>query len=105
MPTTGGYTQVVTPATDTVLSLADAKRQLRITGNDDDAAITDYLHACRQYAENNVPGGMCLLQTTYDHKRSDFPSGRARLWLSPPPLVSITSVTYYDTAGDSTTLT
>lgn len=105
MPTTGGWKEVVTAPTDTVLTLDDAKRQLRVTWNDDDTAITDYLHACREYAERHIPGGLALLQTTFDHKRSTFPAGRDRLYLSPPPLSSVTSATYYDTAGDSQTLT
>jgi uncharacterized phiE125 gp8 family phage protein len=105
MPLTGGYTEIVTAPTALPISLTDAKRHLRITEDDEDALLVDYLHACRQYAETQIPGGMALLTTTLDLKLPDFPGARERLYLPLPPLSSVTSVTYYNENATTSTLT
>ena len=84
--------------TSSPISLADAKRHLGVT---DDLHDRDIL-ALVQAAANTLRRwtGRELLATTYELTFRRFPAGVSEGFELPfPPLVSITSIQYYDAAG------
>lgn len=105
MPAGTSYTRVVTAPTAIPISLEEARRHLRLSADDEDTLLVDYLHACRDYLQDEVTGGITLLTTTYDRVLPCFGGLRNRIELPLPPLQSITSITYLDPAGASQTLT
>lgn len=88
---------------EALLSVADAKAHLRIDGSDHDT----YLQALVAAAEAHLDGfagvlGRALVTQTWRRSFDRFPDGNLiRLPLG--PLQSVSSVTYYDTAGTSQT--
>lgn len=78
------------------ISLVDAKRHLRIDGNDDDALVQGLVAAARERAEAIT--GRQLLQATWDLKLDEFPCDY-ELQFPKPPLVSVTYLKYVDTGG------
>jgi uncharacterized phiE125 gp8 family phage protein len=98
-----GYLQVVTAATELPITLATAREHLRIVGNDEDTALTTYLENVRDALGREVAGHITLLTTVYDWKLPHFHERKLRLPY--PPLQSLVSISYFDTAGDSQTLT
>lgn len=96
-----GYTQrTVEPYTEPV-SLAQAKRQLRVDTTDDDTLITSLIVAARQFVENAC--SVCLVASTYQQMNDGFPCV-SLFQLNYPPLRSVTSIQYIDTAGTTQTL-
>lgn len=87
------------PALEPV-SLADAKLHLRVDVADDDALIDQLIRAAREHAETFTH--RALITSTWDLKLDAFPCDGV-IWLPKPPLVSVTSITYVDTAGVSQT--
>jgi uncharacterized phiE125 gp8 family phage protein len=94
-----GPLQRVTPPADTVCALDEAKDQVRIPRDDTslDAYLTRLLLSAQEYAELEIPGHRQFLTATYKLPLSDFWSGPLKL--PRPPLVSVGSITYFDTAG------
>lgn len=91
-------TLVTAPAVEPI-SLAEAKLHLRVDVDDENGLIQGLIVAARQYAETYT--GRAFLQQTWDQTRDAFPCG---VWLLPlPPVTSVTSITYLDTAGASQT--
>ncbi len=89
------------PASEPV-SLAEARAHLRLTGDDDEQSVTNYLMAARQFVENYI--GRALINRTYDFKLDwGWPCRDLikRIVLPMPPLVSVTSINYIDTTGTS----
>jgi len=78
------------------LSVANAKTHCRVTGSDDDTEITAYISAATDYVE--AATGRQLVNGTYTLKLDTFPA-EDYIELPRPPLSSVTSVKYYDTAG------
>ena len=82
------------------LSLVEVKQHLRLTHDSEDALLVLYLQAARDYVERVTRRQ--LLPATYTLKLDAF-GGRA-IALPRPPLQSVTSIAYLDTAGASQTL-
>ncbi len=97
---------LVTAPTAEPVSLAEAKAHLRVTLSADDALIATYLMAARAAAENYTRRALALqtFDQTFDYGYPCTHDGRQRLVLLRSPLVSVTSVTYVDTAGVTQTL-
>lgn len=92
---------VVTPPALTPLTLSEVKAHLRVGFDDDDSQIQSMLTAAIQYAEKHL--WRTLVYTTLKAQYECFPYGRV-IRLPRPPLASVTSVVYYDTDGNSQTL-
>ncbi|MEA3042976.1 MAG: hypothetical protein QOH47_814 [Sphingomonadales bacterium] len=94
--------RTVAPA-ESLLSTGDAKTHLRVDDSDNDA----YIAALVAAAEGHLDGfagviGRALVTQTWSRKFNAFPCGPV-LRLPLGPLQSVSSVTYYDTAGTSQT--
>lgn len=92
---------VTTAPTAEPISLADAKVHLRtVTGDtsEDSAVITPLIQAAREYCEN-ITGRALASQTV-----KAYPEKWGRWRLPRPPLISVTSIKYYDEDGTESTL-
>lgn len=92
----------VTPSSDDVVSLAEAKAQLRVLHTEDDAFISRLIRAATATIEGPNGIGVSLLNATWVGTLSAFPCGPIQLRLS--PIQSVTSITYRDASGDLQTL-
>jgi uncharacterized phiE125 gp8 family phage protein len=93
---------VVTPPALEPLTLAEAKAHLRVDSTFEDSLITAQITAARQYAEETSLWRALITQTLRLTGRK-FPTGRKPLVLPRPNLLTVTSITYFDTAGVSQT--
>ena len=94
---------VTAPSLEPV-TLVEAKRHCRVDTPDEDALIESLIKAAREYVESATHRP--LMRQTWDWKLDEFPCGSDdRLVLPLPPVSSITSVTYVDTAGTTQTWT
>lgn len=91
---------VTAPASEPV-SLADLKLHLRVDTTAEDDLIAGLGVTARQYAEAFTQRAIPL--QTWDLKLEGFPCG-SEFYLPLAPCVSVTSITYVDTNGDSQTL-
>lgn len=91
---------LVTPATDTPVSLPDAKLHLRVTHNAEDAEILSLITDATRFCEDRI--GQQFITATWRYSLSCF-SGDC-LFIPRAPLISVTSITYIDTNGASQTL-
>lgn len=91
---------VTAPASEPV-SLAEAKAQLRVDGNDENDFITGLIEAARLYFEEAA--WRAFITQTYRLNLDEWPEDD-EIELPRPPLQSVTSVVYLDEDGDSTTL-
>jgi uncharacterized phiE125 gp8 family phage protein len=90
--------RLVAPTT-TPLSLTEVKAHLRVDGTDQDSVIQMYLDAATNYADGEWGYlGRALVTQTWRLTIDTFPCAEIKIPL--PPLQSITSVSYYDSAGD-----
>jgi len=80
------------------ITLTEAKNYARIDISDDDDIVTSLITAARQYCETHT--NRCFVTTTRYKYYDDFP----KVMYLRAPLASVTSITYYDTDGDSQTL-
>lgn len=82
--------------------MADVKLNLRLDVGDEDDTTSRLIAAARGMAENRLVRR--LIDSTWDYVLPRFPgNSNAHLELPFPPLDSVTSVTYFDSAGTSTT--
>ena len=89
---------VTAPAQEPV-TLAEAKERLRITGDSFDADLASLLRAARQEIDGDSGWlGRALITQTWDLALPAFPSANEPIYLPLPPLQSVTSVSYIDTA-------
>lgn len=86
------------PAVEPV-SLSEAKDHLRIDGSDEDTYLATIITASRKYCEQYC--NRAFITQTWLQYPSDFTDG---IKLSINPVQSVTSITYYDTDGNSQTL-
>ncbi len=82
---------LVTAPTTEPVTLSDAKSHLRVTDADEDSLITTLISAARDIAESFT--NRSLITQTWDLKLDEFGE---EIRIPSPPLVSITSVKYYD---------
>lgn len=85
------YRRTVEPAAEPV-TLAEAKSHLNITHSNDDTFIGTLIAAARDHAEQFTR--RALVQQTWRLNMDDFPNFELRL--DKPPVISVTSVKYYD---------
>lgn len=83
------------------VTISDLREHLRIVHTADDAYLNTLINAAVDYVERAVQ--RAVSQNSYRHKRADWGSN-GRLVLPWSPLVSVTSVQYYDTANTLKTL-
>lgn len=97
----------ITPAASKPVSLAEAKAHLRYMRTDQDALIEGLIGSATEHLEGrNGILGRALVTQTWEVRLDCFPSRhRGRIELPMPPLQSVTSVKYIDTAGVERTLT
>jgi uncharacterized phiE125 gp8 family phage protein len=90
---------LVTPPTSEPIDLALARQQCRVDLNDDDDLISSYIVAARQLVEEIT--GRQLITATWDLILDGF---SCCIDLPKPPLQSVVSVKYVDTAGVTQTV-
>ena len=89
--------------TVTPLSLTEVKEHLRVDGTDQDAVIQMYLDAATDYVDGEWGFlGRALVTQTWRLTIDTFPCAEIKIPL--PPLQSISSVGYFDSAGDFQTM-
>jgi len=95
--------ELVTAPTVEPVSLQEAKDHLRVDNDVEDALIEALIAAARQHLDGRDGWlGRQLMTATWDLTLNDFP-GPDFIRLPLPPIQSITSITYVDTAGASQT--
>ncbi len=93
--------KVTVPPTAEPITLEEAKAQCKVDIADDDALITSLITAARVYCEKI--GWRAYLTQTIQLWIDEWPSS-GRISLPKPPLQSVTSIKYYDTADVEATL-
>lgn len=88
--------RVITPPTVEPVSLAECKIDLRVDHDADDSLITGLIAAARQEAEEL--SRRALINRTLELSMRGWPCDNC-IQLPYPPLVSVTSITYYSTAN------
>jgi uncharacterized phiE125 gp8 family phage protein len=91
--------KLITAATTTPVSLAEAKLHCKVDAADDEALITAYIVAATEQAEQIL--NRVLMPQTWELTLDSFP---AAFELTRSPVQSITSLKYYDTNGVLQTL-
>lgn len=88
--------QIVETVAPTVepITTAQAKTHLRVDGSTEDTYIDTLIEAARQHVESVT--GRALVERTY---RFDSRVWASEVVLLRPPLISVTSIKYYDTAN------
>lgn len=87
------FTLSSAPATEPITT-AEAKTHLRVDSSDDDTYIGLLIIAARRWVEQTH--GLALVTQTWDGSIDQFPSGDSPIVIPKFPLVSVSSVTYYD---------
>jgi uncharacterized phiE125 gp8 family phage protein len=87
---------------DECITLAVAKAHLRIDSTDEDASITAWITAAREWCENYQ--NRTYITRTRTLKLDRFPGNSEYIELPYPPLAGVTSIAYLDSAGASQTL-
>ncbi len=82
------------------IGLSQAKAHLRVDGDENDALILALIASAREIAEEIT--GRALIVQTWIQKLDAWPDKKVEL--SRPPVQSITSIEYLDTAGDLQTM-
>lgn len=86
--------------TEEPVSLAEVKNHLRVDVSDDDTLIGGLIQAAREYIEETTH--RALVTQTWTLSLENWPRGD-RIVLPRPPAISVTSVVYIDSDGDSNT--
>ena len=98
---------VTAPATPSgyVISLAEAKTQCRVDLDEhaEDSLLLRYIAAAQAEVENVL--GRALTSQVWRLPLDTFPSGSNPIMVPRPPLVSLDSITYYDSNNDQQNLT
>ena len=101
-----GWKATAGPSVEPML-VADAKLHLKVLTNNEDTLITNMITAAREEVENYC--NISLVEQTIEESFPCFPVAEnyntlSSLWLSVSPLISIDSISYIDTDGNSQTL-
>lgn len=86
------------PATEPITT-AEAKKQSYVDTSDDDTFIDDNIQAAREYLQEQT--NMSFITQTRVMRMDRFPG---TILVPYSPLISVTSITYVDTNGDTQTL-
>lgn len=81
-------------ATTEPVTTIEAKAHLRIVSSAEDAVIAAMIKAARMQVENEL--GRSLITQTWEKTLDQFPDA---IELPYPPVIGVSSLTYYDTAG------
>ncbi len=92
--------KLITAASSTPISVAEAKANCRVDASDEDSLFTLWIGRAVREAENYTQ--TALMPQTWDQTLDAFPY--AEIELLKPPVSAIVSVTYLDTAGALQTL-
>lgn len=92
----------ITPPAEEPISLALARLQCRVDGNEVDDLLTLYIAAAREECEKRT--GRLLITRTVEQRLDAFPCGGAAIRLEGLPAGSIVSVKYDDANGTEQTL-
>jgi len=92
--------QTVAPTAEPV-TLTEAKTHLRVDVTDDDVLITSLIASARQYVEQIAR--RALVTQTWRLSIQEFPASGVII-LPKPPLQSVTSITYTDITGTTSTV-
>jgi len=92
--------QTVAPTAEPV-TLTEAKTHLRVDVTDDDVLITSLITSARQYVEQIAR--RALVTQTWRLSMQEFPASGVII-LPKPPLQSVTSITYTDINGTTSTV-
>lgn len=95
-----GLRLVVSPTIDPV-SIAEARAHCRIDDDADDGLVAGYIMAARSYIEQ--VSGLSLISQTWEMTLEEFPDDDC-IYLPRNPVLSITSIQYYDAANALQTL-
>lgn len=97
---------VVTAATEQPVSVGEVKLHSRIFTDDQDSIIDSYIKAATAEAQRIVRRQFCsaTLRLTLDGFCDPTHSDGWVIWIPQPPLLSVSSITYIDVDGNSTTL-
>lgn len=96
---------VIDPPASGLISLQEAKDQMRVIEDDDDALIQALILAASGYLDGpEGVCGRCVIRTGLRLMSSGFPEAGGRLELPFPNLLSVESVKYYDSTGALKTL-
>lgn len=97
--------KIITAITTEPVMLAEARLQVKLTTDDsttEDALLTAWITAARELAEQFT--GRALAPQTLEMAMDEFPSDDDVIDLALPPVATITSVKYTDTAGVEQTI-
>src|SRR3990167_5324560 len=96
---------LVTPTVSDLISLAEAKENLRIISSDHDSLITRLITGAREWIEGYT--GLSVGVQTWELRLDCFPAQHCAvdvIDVPKPPLLSVSSVKYNDTGGVEQTL-
>lgn len=102
-------TILITPPTSDPITLVEAKAHCRVDIDDDDGLIAGYILAARHHLETEARRAFMTqtwdltLDYTWPQERVDG-CWRNRIVLPRPPVQSVTSISYIDSAGATQTL-
>jgi uncharacterized phiE125 gp8 family phage protein len=91
--------KLITPAATDPITLAEAKKHLRVTDDDYDAYIEALITAATRHAEEWT--GRAFVDQTWEITLDTFPTNAIEL--AKPPLIEVVSVVYDDGDGNETT--
>jgi uncharacterized phiE125 gp8 family phage protein len=94
--------KLVSPPAIEPVTLAEAKAHLRLDTDADDAYVLALIGAARERVELFLR--RALITQMFDYTLDGFPANRRSIDLPRPPLQSVESVKYIDTAGSRQTL-
>lgn len=90
---------LITPAAINPVTIDEAKLNLRVTHNSEDSEIESAINDATRYIEDRL--GQQLITATWRFVLDCFPNV---IEVPRPPLISVSSITYVDTAGATQTL-
>lgn len=94
---------LITPPIIEPVTLSEAKLAMRVDIDDDDTLIENYILAARGWVEEICRPRLALITQTWRYVADEFP-GSDTLELMVYPLLSVTSVTYTNDVGVTTTI-
>lgn len=94
---------LVTPPSGAIITLADAKQHLRVDYSDDDTLVQEFIDAAVAHLDGYSGRlGRPLLSQTWSQSFADFSASPWRLRFA--DFISVTSITYFDAANTTKTL-